>query len=231
MHRRIGAVLWGVIFIACGLMGLLNIFFHWQFTFFPGWWTLFIIVPAVVNIITNGIQFGNIILLLIGGGFLVEALDLFPNINVYAAMFALAAILIGIKIIIGKGSGHPVKGIFVSDRTKADDILEYLAVFGGIEVKNTSTDLQGGSVTAVFGGGDIDLTDAVVNYDISIDATAIFGGVTIYAPKNAKVVVTGIPIFGGYSNKTRDNADPDAKVVKINCVSIFGGVEIEAPRY
>lgn len=226
MRKRFGSILWGVVFIAVGILWLFSIFTGWKITAFPGWWTLFLMVPAVISMITDGIRLGNVILFLIGGAFLVKELDVFPGINIAALGLAVAVILIGLKILFRRNSEHPVKGLFVSNESAADEYLEYISVFGGLETRNTSQDLKGGSVTAIFGGSEVDLTEAKINRDIVIDAVAIFGGITIYAPKKAKVVVTGVPIFGGYSNKTEDTGEEALGTVKINCVSIFGGVEV-----
>ena len=49
--KKFGNILWGLVFIAVGLiiglnaMGITNINI-----FFKGWWTLFIIIPSLINL-------------------------------------------------------------------------------------------------------------------------------------------------------------------------------------
>ncbi|MDD3129327.1 MAG: DUF5668 domain-containing protein [Candidatus Izemoplasmatales bacterium] len=43
--------------------------------FFKGWWTLFLIVPALVSMSKQGVTTGNLILLVIGGLLLLREYD------------------------------------------------------------------------------------------------------------------------------------------------------------
>jgi hypothetical protein len=57
----------GIILIALGSMFLLNRLGLWTFDlFFKGWWTLLLIIPAIYLIVKNGVQIGNVVLLLLG---------------------------------------------------------------------------------------------------------------------------------------------------------------------
>ena len=68
-----------------------------------------------------------------------------------------------------------------------------------------------------------DLSEAKINEDVVINATAVFGGITINAPKGAKIKVKSNSIFGGVTNKSTAN---DGSIVYVNCFCLFGGVEI-----
>jgi predicted membrane protein len=97
----------------------------------------------------------------------------------------------------------------------------------------TTQDFQGGQITAVFGGVEIDLTDANMQADeATLDINAIFGGIEIRLPETWQVAFRGTPIFGGISDKTRirrstDPSDPRRKVLILSGAVIFGGVEIK----
>ena len=47
-------------------------------------------------------------------------------------------------------------------------------------------------------------------------------------PKDWRVSVGGLPIFGGYEDKTIGNGSlpVDAPLLKVNATAIFGGVEV-----
>lgn len=45
-------------------------------------------------------------------------------------------------------------------------------------------------------------------------------------PEHVRVEITGIPIFGGWEDKTR-RKDIDSPLLKINALVIFGGVEVK----
>ena len=62
-------------------------------------------------------------------------------------------------------------------------------------------------MTAVFGGANIDLTDATISAEGAlIEITTIFGGVELRVPDNVVVEIKGVPIFGGWEDKTRRTA-------------------------
>jgi predicted membrane protein len=78
-----------------------------------------------------------------------------------------------------------------------------VAIFGGIERRVTAQDFQGGHINAIFGGVEIDLTDANMQAEeATLEINAIFGGVEIRVPETWQVAFRGTPIFGGIADKT-----------------------------
>lgn len=102
-----------------------------------------------------------------------------------------------------------------------------VAVFSGTKAVDHSAHLKHTDVTAVFGGATLDLRESHIDETADVDAFVLFGGATVLVPKDWRVAVTGLPIFGGYEDKTSaDGAAPDAPLLKVNATAIFGGVEI-----
>lgn len=59
--------LFGILLIVLGGIFLLNKFNVFNFDiFFDGWWTLFLIVPAIMSMSKQGVTTGNTVLLIIG---------------------------------------------------------------------------------------------------------------------------------------------------------------------
>lgn len=106
--------------------------------------------------------------------------------------------------------------------------LEPIAVFSGAKVVDRSEHLNHTDVTAIFGGATLDLRDAHIDEVATVDAFAMFGGVEVLVPKHWRVSVGGLPIFGGYEDKTTGNGSllPNAPLLKVNATAIFGGVEV-----
>lgn len=64
----------GIIFMVLGILFLFDRLQIWNFTlFFNGWWTLILIIPAILNISKVGFQTGNTVLLMLGTFFLLDA--------------------------------------------------------------------------------------------------------------------------------------------------------------
>ena len=125
--------------------------------------------------------------------------------------------------------GGAILAGFARHRTSVHlDQHEPIAVFSGAKMIDRSEHLNHTDVTAIFGGATLDLRDAHIDEVASVDAFAMFGGVQVLVPKDWRVSVGGLPIFGGYEDKTTGNGSlpADAPLLKVNATAIFGGVEV-----
>jgi hypothetical protein len=85
----------GFILIALGIVILFNRLEIWNVNlFFNGWWTLLLIVPAVYLIIKNGINTGNLVILLLGVFFLLDEIGY--NLKGYLLPALLVVLGIGV---------------------------------------------------------------------------------------------------------------------------------------
>jgi len=102
-------------------------------------------------------------------------------------------------------------------------------VFGGGKVRVTSNNFRGGKWLAVFGGSQVDLTEAnMVGNEATLNIVAVFGGGEIIIPRNWEVQVHGTAIFGGHNDETRpplDASDPRKKLI-ITGAWVFGGFNV-----
>lgn len=107
--------------------------------------------------------------------------------------------------------------------------LSATAILGGTRHQVSSRDFRGANVTAVLGGCEIDLRDAVPGPDGAvIDVFALWGGIEIRVPEDWRIDLRGRPILGGFAdNRTRQAPEPKHTVV-IKGTAVMGGVEIES---
>ncbi|UQI49544.1 DUF1707 domain-containing protein [Streptomyces sp. HU2014] len=106
-----------------------------------------------------------------------------------------------------------------------------VAVFGGAGRKGRWRVPRRTNAFALFGGVEIDLTEAVFERrEIVINAVAVFGGVDIKVPENVTLRTTGGGVFGGFDVRTQEAPDPDAPVVSVTGFAFFGGVEAKPRR-
>ncbi|MDT0547031.1 MULTISPECIES: DUF1707 domain-containing protein [Streptomyces] len=105
------------------------------------------------------------------------------------------------------------------------------AIFGGAARKGRWRVRRTTRVLAIFGGVEIDLTEALFEHrEIVIDVSAIFGGVEIKVPENVTVRGDGGGIFGGFDIKTYEAPDPEAPVIVVRGFAFFGGAEVKRKR-
>ncbi|MGW8378755.1 DUF1707 domain-containing protein [Streptomyces sp. ODS28] len=87
------------------------------------------------------------------------------------------------------------------------------------------------NAVAVFGGVEIDLTEAVFEHQqVVITAVAVFGGVEIKVPENVTLQHKGAGVFGGFDVRVQEADEPGAPVVLVQGAAVFGGVEAKPKR-
>lgn len=230
MRSKLGNLLWGLAFIVAGVGVAGNVSGLWNFNlFFNGWWTLFIIIPCLISMVQNGVNTGNIIGLVIGALLLVDAQNIIPRNLVGKMIFPSILVLIGLSIIFkdNKGKTHCYKNKVHQTKTSEEGFINAVGIFGGSTTRPTSERVTGVTTTAIFGGVDLDLRNAIIDEDIVITSTVIFGGVDIFLPPNVNVKLSSLPIFGGVDDKSIHSAAENAPTIYINVTCVFGGMDIK----
>ncbi|MER7835509.1 DUF1707 domain-containing protein [Streptomyces sp. NPDC096040] len=86
-------------------------------------------------------------------------------------------------------------------------------------------------VYAVFGSIELDLTEAIFEYQqVVIRAFSIFGDVQIRVPENVSLRGTGGGVLGNFEADTLDSVDSDAPVVYVDGWAVLGNVEARPKR-
>ena len=226
--KNFGNVLWGIVLIILGIviggnaLGItdINIFFN-------GWWTLFIIVPCFIGLFKEKSKTGNIIGLLIGVVLLLCAQGVLNFSTIWKLILPAILIIIGISFIFkdtfDKKVSQKIKEL---NKNKANS-EEYCATFSEQNVKFDGEKFNGTDLTAVFGSVKCDLKNAIIENDVIINASSIFGGTEIIVPENANVKVKSSSIFGGVDEKRKNQEQNNSGyTIYINATCLFGGVEI-----
>lgn len=222
MRNRIGNVLWGIIFLGLGLGLLGDMAGLWEFTLlFKGNWTLFLIIPALIGIIRNGVRIGNTLCFLCGIALLCCCQGVMDWDTLSVLVVPVVFIVIGLVMLL-KNLIH-IGGRKV--RIEGENMEKIGVIFSGRKIL-VENEFHGGEFEAVFGGVTLDLRKAGITDNISIDVLAVFGGVDILLPSNVRVKMNDTGLFGGCSNSYR-NCEGEVPVVYINATALFGGVEVK----
>ena len=224
--KNLSKIIWGVVLLCAGVIFALNAIGITNIDiWFPGWWTLFIIIPCIVGLITEKDKTGNAIGLAFGVLLLLSQLDLFNMSIVWDLIFPAILIVIAIKMII-RGAGKNKAEEMIEDAKEEGDIPSGFAAFSGTDMNFDSREFTGAELNAIFGGVKCDLRGAIIKKDCAIKLSAIFGGVDILVPDNVNVEIKTTSIFGGISDKTAHNPDADATIY-ISGLCLFGGADIK----
>jgi predicted membrane protein len=202
-------------------------------------WQMLLIAIGIVNIFDWRSIIPGVILILVGGFFILPELHTF-DYEVTKLLWPVIIILLGLLIIfsgfIRRHRYPPTAPNFppqFSD-SKINDLgyIDEVNIFSGKKHSLTSREFKGGKITNIFGGSELDLTQvALAESQNYLEIICIFGGVSITVPSDWNVIVRVKPFLGGFSDQRRfikTNGDNPKKELIITGVAIFGGGEIKS---
>ncbi len=224
--KKLQRVVWGIVLIAVGAVIALNALNITDIDlFFDGWWTLFIIVPAITGLLTEREKTGNLIALAVGVGLFLGCRDIVPFSLLWKLFVPAVIVVVGVKLLFA-GLFDNKAGTILSDlKEQGRAPRNGSAVFSGTELRFDGEPFEGAELTAVFGGVECDLRGAVIEKDCAIQITAIFGGVDVLVPEGVNVKVRSNCLFGGISNKTAARVGGPTLYISGTCM--FGGADIK----
>lgn len=226
--KKIGNVLWGIVFIGLGLIIGLNTLGYTEIDiFFDGWWTLFIIVPCLIGLFSEREKTGNLIGIVIGVLLLLACQDILDFDIIWRLAFPAILVIVGISFILKDSIHSKVSKEIKKLNANHKGENEYCATFSSQNVNFDNEEFNGCDLTSVFGGVKCDLRNAKITKDQVINVCAIFGGVEILLPKDSKVKIKSTSIFGGVSNKYENSNNKEIPTIYVNATCVFGGAELK----
>ncbi len=218
MREKLANILWGLVWIAIGVFVFGKVMGFWEIpVLFPGWWTLFIIVPSFISMIKNGIRPVNSIFMLCGVLLLLERNSVIASGTLGKVLVPAIFFIIGLSILL--------RSVFGGTKRHYTGTQGYSATFAGNVITATESPFTGCEADAVFGGLDLDLRDVTIEDGAVIEASAIFGGIDIKVPAGVNVKVKRTELFGGA--KSHVSHQESGPVLYVNALCMFGGVDIK----
>jgi hypothetical protein len=99
-----------------------------------------------------------------------------------------------------------------------------LAVLGGFGERPIPPGWTNETAVAIFGGGDIDLTQSPPGENARLKAVALFGGIDIKVPAGSRVSVSGFSLLGGRDIKVEPGDGPE---MRMRLIAVLGGIEVK----
>ena len=227
LREQSGRIFWGLILVAVGGLFLLETLGKADAgDIISDFWPVILILIGLWILLSSGFRnvLSPLILIALGAIFLLINLGVFEH-NVWNYAWPAAIVILGLWLILrpafsrGQGKFPDIKG----------DDLNAANVFSGLKRTISSQKFRGGRASAIFGGMELDLTQAgLEGGQATLELTAIFGGIDVWVPKEWKIVVDATPILGGVDDKHRSVPDSEAKgTLYIRATAIFGGIDIK----
>jgi predicted membrane protein len=241
-HGKYGHVGVGLFILLIGVAALLKASLTDLPTWVFGWQTLLIALGFFIGIrhkFRGGAWF---ILMLIGGAFLIAEIN--PDFAVRRYIWPMVLIIVGVFFILRprrrfgphdwnekKNAGVPEDSSMLNEKTYSqEDFVDSTSIFGGANKIILSKDFKGGDIVNVFGGTELNLTQADINGKAELEMTTIFGGTKLIIPSNWSIKSEATIIFGGIEDKRSlpPATAPTDKILVLKGTVIFGGIEIKS---
>ena len=224
----------GVIVIVAGFLLLLSNtgFLPYELRHVLFSWQMLLIGIGVVSLFSSESRTPGTILILIGGIFILPRIfDL--SFNVMHIFWPVILIGLGILILTKRmpQRNWRVHRHMMNQQNLDDGYIHEENIFSGGKQRVMHQVFRGGHIDCIFGGSEIDLTQATLADGISeLEINTIFGGVTLIVPSDWKIQLKMTSIMGGFADKrayVKESPDP-SRVLIIKGSTIFGGGEIKS---
>jgi predicted membrane protein len=235
----------GVIIVAVGVALLLrNIGFllpQWLFT-----WPMILILVGIYTGFKHNFKNNSwLIVTGIGAFFLIQ--KFIPSLHLEPFFWPLIIIAIGVMYILNPGKKYwgNWKKIDNDNKSKPSDSWQGFvndeavdsnndftvnSIFSGVKRNIITKNLKQGQIKCIFGGAEIDMTQADMQETSILRLDIAFGGVEILVPANWVVQNEIQGMFHGVEDKRYNNATAieSNKVLILRGSCLFGGVEIKS---
>ena len=229
--KQVKPIIWGIAIIALGIifggnaLGLFSLDI-----FFDGWWTLFIIIPSIVSLITDKDKIMSLGFIAVGVILLLAAQDVFSYDVAWKVILAVFLVAVGLSIIVrslfhNKNDQEVAKKVAEAEKD-GKTMDSQFAAFSGTDRVYKDEVFNGSNVAAIFGGVKLDLRNAKFTGDTIIKAFALFGGIDIIVPSDVAVKLKSGFIFGGFSDDRKNPSEKGKHTIYIGAAGGFGGITI-----
>jgi predicted membrane protein len=186
------------------------------------WWPLAVVAFGLTALIgPSRSRIGGTVVTVAGVILLGASLDLLP-VSPGELILPLILISVGLGLLLVRS------GVATSGDSK--NHINGFAMFGGQNVIPRAEGFTGGTLTAVFGGVDLDLRSATLAPDgAGIETFTAFGSITIIVPRGWRVTVSGMPLFGAFEDNIDRSVEPvpGSPHLVVSGVVVFGGTEVK----
>jgi predicted membrane protein len=192
------------------------------------YWPVLLVVVGIAKIVNEGKRVGGVLLVLLGGFLLAEHLG-YTSLT-WQSAWPVLLIAAGVAMIWGRFDLPRLRPLVEGNEREA---IQAFALFGGVERRISVNNFRRGTVSAIFGGVELDFRSAEIEGEEAIlYVEAILGGIEVTVPERWHVVYEGESIFGGFSDETRTPVvDAMGTTPKKSLIlkgrAVFGGIVVK----
>ena len=187
-------------------------------------WPVVLIIVGIGRLDRRAEGRSNLGIALILGGIIL----LLVNFDIARQEVVFPLFLVGIGILVVTKALRKTRSI-PPDLARHENFVSSTAIFSGSKRRITQQDFKGAELTAIFGGLELDLRQAMVEGNqVRVDVFVLFGGGELRVPADWAVTMKGSAIMGGFEDKTLPVSavgGPRVHLV-ITGLVLFGGMTV-----
>lgn len=201
-------------------------------------WQALLFLAGILNLFSRCNWPTGLLLIAVGGLFMASKVMGF-EVDFFQFIVPIGLIFIGLMIITKRP--HPFKEKMKmkfdakkdncyhqpgsGERTPLNDIN----IFGGSKRIYTDVPFEGGDITNIFGGTELDLRQTELKDGVTIlECVNVFGGLVLIVPEHWEIKAETVAIVGGFADKRRNITFSNGnKRLLIKGVNVFGGTEVK----
>lgn len=217
MRKNLVRILFGLGILALAVVAIGRAFGFWDIAVFDGWWTLFIIIPALASMISSRPNFGNIFLLCLGLWLWARCQEWikFPFDLNYLAL-AVFLVLVALWLIFGREHWRGHDG---------DYDYNVNCSAGSANVGGSQPD---GKSEPIVNQTETNYDDSNVSYNDKPSYLGIFG-TTIATNRSTQLKKCEAVAVFGRVEVDLSQAMLESNKVTFSAVNVFGGIDIVPP--
>lgn len=224
--EKSGRVFAGILIISIGVIFLLGSLDKIDVgDIFSQYWPLILIFIGLWTIIGSNFRNigGGLILIVVGGIFMLDNWD-FLSFNVWRVVWPALIIAVGLWVLFQPALRRPRRDI--PDVT-ADDINSS-SIFSSRTKNIDSKNFRGGKASVTFGELKLDFSGAkLAGGKATVDLSALFGSITVYVPRDWRVVVDDRGFLGSVEVRREAVAEgAAAETLYVKAGAVLGEIQI-----
>jgi predicted membrane protein len=224
----------GLVIVAIGVIWLLReMNLHIPYWIFD-WYSWVILAGVSIGFGSGFRKPASWILILVGVVFLIDDVFFIP-IHIRDYFWPVMVIVIGLLVLIRPKKepilNHENWDGFSESGDKTSDLrnrLDLVSIFNGIKKSVISKNFGGGETVTIFGGTEINLTQADFSKPVVIEAVVVFGGLKLIVPPTWEVQTDVTSILASVDDKRVSAVQviQEDKILILHGTVVFGGIDI-----
>ncbi|WP_327052098.1 LiaF transmembrane domain-containing protein [Halomicrococcus gelatinilyticus] len=220
-RRPNSQALFGALIILLGIVLLLNTTGVYDTSFLVDFVPSLFVLVGLYALVTSRFRnvTGPLVLVTVALAWQLVALDVVVAADL-GQFWPVLLIIFGVSVVLGRLRSQSV--------AVGSEYVSTLAIFGGRNQRATSRQFNGGDLTALFGGVELDLRKSeVTDRPAQINVVALFGGVEVVVPREWNVQMDVLPVFGGAEDERPHRSEEHDEVdLVVTGFTAFGGVSV-----